>query len=92
MKKLTKQIEKKLAKLQKLLDQVDEARIINSDDSETWDSDVLHDLAENLKRTLRLLEDQKSKQLDDWGEPIVLEEGLCSLMDDYQENAEEGYE
>lgn len=89
-KNLKKQIEKKLAKLQKLLDQVDEARIINSDDSETWDSDVLYDLAENLKRTLQLLEDQKSKQLDDWGEPIVLEAGLCSLMDDYQ--AEEDYE
>ena len=91
MKKLTKQIEKKLAKLQKLLDQADEARLINSEDPTTWDSDVLYDLAENLKRILQLLEDQKSKQLDDWGEPIVLEAGLCSLMDDYQEEEEDDY-
>jgi len=40
---------------------------------------------ENLKETLQLLEDQKGKQLDDFGEPIILEEGLCSLVDNYQE-------
>jgi len=34
-KKLQKQIEKKLDQLTELLDQIDEARIINSDDSET---------------------------------------------------------
>jgi hypothetical protein len=34
-KKLQKQIEKKLEKLQELLDNIDEARIINSDDSDT---------------------------------------------------------
>ena len=84
-KNLTKQIEKKLARLRKLLDQVDEARLINPDDSETWDSDLLYDLTENLKKALKLLEDQTSKQLNDWGEPIVLEAGVCSLIDTYQE-------
>jgi hypothetical protein len=34
-KKLQKQIENKLEKLSKLLDEIDEARIINSDDPET---------------------------------------------------------
>jgi len=40
---------------------------------------------ENLKETLQLLADQKGKQLDDFGDPIILEEGLCSLVDNYQE-------
>jgi hypothetical protein len=35
MKKLTKQIKKKLDKLSELLDNIDEARIINQDDPET---------------------------------------------------------
>jgi len=32
---------------------------------------------------LKFLADQKSKELDDFGEPIILEEGLCSLVDKY---------
>ena len=87
--KLQKQIEKKLEKLSKLLDKIDEAHLINSDDPETWDSDTLYNLVEDLKETLKLLEDQKSKQLDDFGEPIILEEGLCSLVDEYQSEEDE---
>jgi len=44
---------------------------------------------ENLKETLQLLEDEKSKQLDDFGESIILEEGLCSLVDSYHSEEEE---
>lgn len=89
-KKLQRQIEKKLDQLSKLLDNIDEVRIINSDDPETWDSDVLYNLVENCKETLQLLEDKKHpKEKDPWGEPIVLEEGLCSLVDSYQEEEEE---
>ena len=84
-KKLAKKIESKLEKLQKLLNKITEAQVINSDDPETWDGDALYGLVENLKETLQLLEDQKGKQLDDFGEPIILEEGLCSLVDNYQE-------
>jgi hypothetical protein len=57
-KKLKNQIEKKLAKLNELLDQIEEARIIN-------------------------------KEKDEFGEPLILETGLCSLMDDYQSEMEE---
>jgi hypothetical protein len=64
-KKLSKQIEKKLEKLSKLLDKIDEARAINSDDPATWDADTLYNLVEDLKETLKLLADQKSKELDD---------------------------
>ncbi len=87
-KKLENQIENKLAKLSKLLDKIEETRIINSDDPATWDSDTLYGLVENLKETLQLLEDQKSKQLDDWGKPLILEEGLCSLVDEYKSEEE----
>jgi hypothetical protein len=44
---------------------------------------------ENLKETLKLLEDQKGKQLDNWGEPLILEEGLCSLVEEYHSEEEE---
>ena len=88
-KKLQKQIEKKLDQLSELLDKIDEARLINSDDPDTWDSDVLYNLAENLKDALKLLEDQESKQLDEFGQPIILEEGLYSLVDEYISEEEE---
>ena len=88
-KKLQKQIEKKLDQLSQLLNKIDEARAINSDDPETWDSDTLYGLVENLKETLELLEDKTGKQLDDFGEPVILETGLCSLVDSYQSEGEE---
>jgi len=92
-KKLHKQIEKKLDKLNELIDKIDEARIIDSDDPDTWDTDTLYNLIENLKETLKLLENQESKQLDEFGNPLILEVGLCSLMDEYQEEEEdEDYE
>lgn len=89
-KKLENQISKKLEKLHELLNKVDEARILNSDDPDTWDSDTLYDLVENLKETLQLLEDKEhSKEKDPWGEPLILEEGLCTLVDEYQNEEEE---
>ena len=87
-KKLQNKISNKLDQLSKLLDKIDEVRVINSDDPETWDSDTLYNLVENLKEALKLLEDKESKQRDDFGEPIILEEGLCSLVDEYYEDEE----
>jgi len=49
----------------------------------------LYNLVENLKEALQLLEDKKSKQLNEFGEPIILEAGLCSLVDSYQEEEED---
>ena len=88
-KNLQKKISNKLEKLDKLIDKINEAKVINADEPETWDSDALYGLVENLKETLQLLEDQKGKQLDDFGEPIILEEGLCSLVDSYQEKKDD---
>ena len=89
-KQLKRKIAKKLDRLSELLDHIDEVRIINSEDSETWDSDVLYDLVENLKETLKLLEDKEHpKEKDNFGEPLILEEGLCSLVDSYQSEEEE---
>ena len=88
-KKLEKKIESKLDQLEKLINKINEAQAINSDDPETWDSDTLYNLAENLKETLQLLEDKTGKQLDDFGEPLILEEGLCSMVDSYQSEDEE---
>jgi hypothetical protein len=59
-KKLQKQIEKKLDQLTQLFKKIDEARAIDSNDPETWDSDTLYNLVANLKEALKLLENQKS--------------------------------
>ena len=92
-KKLQKQIERKLEILQGLLKNISDATAIDPTDPETWDSDTLYDLAANLKDALKLLENQHhwkaSQQLDEYGEPIILEEGLCSLVDDYHSEDEE---
>ena len=88
-KKLHKQISKKLDQLQELLKSVEDARQINSDDPETWDSDTLYDLVADLKEALELLEDKESKEKDNFGNPLILEEGLCSLVDSYQSEDEE---
>ena len=71
-----KQIVKKLDQLQTLLDNIEEARIIDSHDPETWDSDTLYNLVASLKEALKLLEDKEE------------EEGLCSLVDEYNEEDE----
>ena len=83
-KRLQKQIEKKLDQLSELLDQIEEVRVIDSNDPYTWDSDALYNLAENLKEALKLLEDQSLKG--------KTEDGLCSLVDSYQEEEAEIYE
>ena len=87
--KLKKQIEKKLESLEKFLDKIDEARAINADDPETWDSDTLYGLVENCKETIKLLEDQPIKgKKDEFGQPLT-EDGLCSLVDSYQSEEED---
>lgn len=89
-KKLQKQIEKKLDQLQEIINQINEVQILDSDDPDTWDSDTLYNLVEKLKEALQLLEDKEHpKQKDPFGEPIILEAGLCTLVDEYQSEEEE---
>jgi predicted HNH restriction endonuclease len=88
-KKLQRQIASQLEKLSRLLDNIQEAQIIVAQEPETWDSGTLYNLTTELKAALQLLEDQKSSQeKDPWGDPLVLEEGLGSLMNAYLENSE----
>ncbi|KLL02838.1 MAG: hypothetical protein MRECE_42c017 [Mycoplasmataceae bacterium CE_OT135] len=87
-KKLQKAIESKLDQLQNLLDNLEEARHLDPDDPDTWDGDTLYNLTEELKSTLALLEDKKTKQLNQHHEPII-EPGLCSLIDDWENQREE---
>jgi hypothetical protein len=88
--KLQNKIEKKLDRLEKLLNKIDDARAINSDDPDTWDSDTLYDLVANLKEAIKLLEDKTHPQeKDNFGEPLILEDGLCSLVDEYHSEEEE---
>jgi len=85
MSQLHKKISKKLEQLQTLLNQIEEVQTIDPDDPDTWDADTLYNLIELLKEALQLLEDQESLQKDDFGQPLILEAGLCSLVDKYHE-------
>ena len=88
-KKLENKISKKLEELSKLLNKIDEVRVINSDDPDTWDSDTLYNLVESLKAALKLLEDKEDlKNRDEFGQPLT-EDGLCSLVDEYHEDEKE---
>jgi hypothetical protein len=85
MSKLHKKITHQLEQLQTLINQIEEVQNIDPDDPDTWDTDTLYNLIELLKEALTLLEDKESLQKDDFGQPLILEEGLCSLVDSYQE-------
>lgn len=85
-KKLAKQIEKQLETLKKLIQKLAN-HDIHPEDSELWDSDYYYDLAENLKTALQMLEGKKATTK--YGETLILEEGICSLIDDYQSEVEE---
>ena len=84
-KKLAKQIEKHLERLQALIQTIGN-HDIHSDDPTMWDSDYYYDLAESLKTALQMLEGKKA--LNKYGETLILEEGICSLIDDYQSEQE----
>ena len=84
-KKLHQQIENKLEALHELLDNIDEVKAIDPNDPDTWDPDALYNLVEKCKEVLKLLEDQPIKgQYDEFDQPLT-EDGLCSLVDNYQE-------
>ena len=87
-KKLQRQIETKLDQLSQLLDNLTVAQIMDSNDSDTWDSDTLYSLVEDLKEALQLLEDQKTNQRNEYGE-LIISPGLCSLVDDWETQREE---
>jgi len=84
-KKLKNQITKKLDKLQELLDQIDEVRVIDSNDPDTWDSDTLYNLTEQLKETLQLLENEVSGDKQE-------EIGILALLEDWESKEEDDYE
>ena len=86
-KKLEKQIAYKLEKLQELVDNISETQNIDPDDPDTWDIDTLYNLVSDLEETLALLKDKESKEKDNFGNPLILEAGICSLVDTY--NSEE---
>jgi len=88
-KKLTKQIETKLDKLTELLNSIADVQIIDPNDPDTWDSDTLYSLVEDLKEALQLLEDKKTNQRNEFGE-LIINPGLCSLVDDWESEREEG--
>ena len=90
MNKLQKQIENKLEKLQELVDNISETQNIDPNDPDTWDSDTLYNLVEDLKEALQLLEDKESKsEKDNFGNLLILETGLLSLVETYQSEEEE---
>lgn len=85
--KLQNQITNKLATLTKIIELI-RNKVIEPDNSEMWDSSYYYDLEAKLKEALELLEGKKDKKLDDWGKPIILEVGILSLLDDWEDEKE----
>ena len=80
-KSLEKLIGNKLYQLNQQLDKLNNSRI-NPEEPEMWDSDHFYNLVELLKETIALLQDKKAqKELNELGEPLILEAGICSLID-----------
>ncbi|CAG8633213.1 12850_t:CDS:2, partial [Ambispora gerdemannii] len=55
---------------------------------------LIETIESQLEEALELLRDKKARQeLDEFGEPLILEEGLCSLIDEYtnEEEVEEDF-
>ena len=91
-KNLQKQIERKLNKLQELIEEIIEVQVIDASDPQTWDSDTLYNLAEKCKEVIKLLEDKKSELFNislTSREKMITETGLCSLVDSYQEEKDD---
>ena len=85
--KLQNQITSKLTTLAKIIEQI-RNKVIEPDNSEMWDSSYYYDLSAKLKEALTLLEDKKDQKLADCGQPIILEVGILSLLDDWEEEKE----
>jgi len=88
-KNLKRRIARRLEQLDKILEEVRNTSI-DADDPQMWDSDYYYDLAEQLREVLALLEDNKSKAKNEFGESII-EPGICSLIDSYTSEEEEEY-
>ena len=89
-KKLQNKIAQKLETLSEIIDEISEAQAIDSHDPDTWDADTLYNLVEKLKEALKLLKDKEHpKEKDQFGKPLILEEGICSLVDEWDSEEEE---
>jgi len=87
-KNLKRRIARRLEQLEPILEEI-KSFTLDTEDSELWDPDYYYDLAEQLREALALLEDSKSKEKNEFGEPIT-EPGICSMIDAYE--GEEDYE
>ena len=87
--KLQKQIESKLETLAEIIQKI-RHKVIEPHNCEMWDASYYYNLTELLKEALAELENKKAqKELDEFGDPLILETGLCSLLDDWESEKEE---
>ncbi|WNE40106.1 MAG: hypothetical protein GBAus27B_000173 [Mycoplasmataceae bacterium] len=80
---LKRKIAKKLENLGKILDKIEDLRVIEANDPETWDSDSLYELVDLAKEVQEILEDKEHSD-----PRIIPEMGLCSLVDEYNDDEE----
>ena len=86
--KLQQQIENKLETLATVIQKI-RNKVIEPHNCEMWDSSYYYNLTELLKEALAELENKQALQeLDLLGEPLILETGLCSLLDDWETEQE----
>jgi hypothetical protein len=88
-KKLQKQIEKKLDHLDKAIQKARDT-VIDIYDENNWDYDHYSSLETKLEKALELLKDKVIPgKKDEYGDPIVSEKGILTLLDELNEEEEE---
>jgi len=80
------------SKLEQLNKAIQKARdtVIDSQDENDWDYDHYSGLASKLEKSLALLNDKVVPgKKDEFGDPIILEKGILTLLDEWKEDGEE---
>ena len=83
--KLKEEITKNLKKLDELIEKVRNTGI-DIEEENNWDCDYYSELQTNLENALVLLKDKTTGKLDDYGDPIVLEKGILTLLTEWEDD------
>ena len=87
--KLKKELSKNLKNLEELVEKVRNTQI-EPDDPETWDPDYYSELETNLDDCLALLRNHILEgKKDEYGDPIITQKGILTLIDEWQEENNE---
>ena len=87
-KELKKAISQQLNNLNEQVNKIRNTQI-DTDEENNWDCDYYSELQTNLESALALLKDKAIPgQLNDFGEPVISEKGILTLLGEWEEDDE----